>query len=388
MNSIIKLWTLASLGLMVLISCGAVSQPESKPNQEKNLAKLTTKRVYDQISMAMPVSMLAHSGTWYLVEQAGLVSTFPVDKNQGTSKKTFLDLRDQVVSGGERGLLGFALHPLFPSKNEVFVNYTANINGKLHTIVSRFLFTASPASVKEERLLTIEQPYANHNGGHIAFGPDGFLYIAMGDGGSGGDPHGHGQNTKTLLGSILRIDVNTKAPNLPYGIPSDNPFVNGGGRAEIYAYGLRNPWKFSFDTKNGDLWAADVGQNKWEEVNLIVKGGNYGWNVREADHCFLTTPCNAQGLIDPVFSYSHSEGNSITGGFVYHGQAIPALQGHYVFGDFITGRLWGLKKNGSTFAGISLPKTNHLISAFAQDEQGEVYILDYGVGQLHQLVSP
>lgn len=388
MNSTLKFGTLASLGLMVLISCGAVSQPESKPNQANSLTNLTTKRVYDQISMAMPVSMLANGGTWYLVEQAGLVSTFAVDKNLGTAKKTFLDLRDQVVSGGERGLLGFALHPLFPTKNEAFVNYTANIKGKLHTIISRFQFTAGSPTVKEERLLTIEQPYANHNGGHIAFGPDGFLYVAVGDGGSGGDPHGHGQNKQTLLGTILRLDINAATANLPYAIPADNPFVKGGGRPEIYAYGLRNPWKFSFDSKNGDLWAADVGQNKWEEVNLIVKGGNYGWNLREAEHCYLSSPCKAQDLIDPVFSYSHAEGNSITGGFVYYGQAVPALQGYYVFGDFVSGRLWGLKKSGNAMTSVSLPKTQHLISGFAQDEQGEVYILDYGVGQIHQIVAP
>lgn len=323
---------------------------------------------------------------WFVVEQGGRVLLFPNDP--GASATTvFADLRDRVVAGGELGLLGLAFHPGFGANGQVFLSYTGDPGGALVSRVSRFRAAAGGGALdagSEEVLLTVDQPFSNHNGGQIAFGPDGFLYVGLGDGGAGGDPLGHGQNPSTLLGAILRIDVDAAAP---YGIPADNPFAAGGGRPEVYAWGLRNPWRWSFDRETGELWAGDVGQGQWEEVNRIVRGGNYGWNRREGAHCFRTPDCDAAGLIDPVAEYSHAEGCSITGGYVYRGAALPQLLGTYVYGDYCSGRVWGL---GPAAGGRPAPRvlleSGLSISSFAEDLDGELYVLDHAGGRLHRFV--
>jgi len=230
----------------------------------------------------------------------------------------------------------------------------------------------------------VDQPFLNHNGGQIAFGPDGLLYVGLGDGGSGGDPLGHAQDTSTLLGSILRIDVDR---GTPYAVPPDNPFAAGGGRPEIFAWGLRNPWRWSFDRETGELWCGDVGQNRWEEVDRIRRGGNYGWNVREGAHCFASAECDSAGLIEPVAEYSHDEGCSITGGYVYRGATLPQISGAYVYGDFCSGRIWGLfSAGGGALAPRLLAESGLQISSFAEDHDGELYVVDYG-GGIHRLAS-
>jgi hypothetical protein len=238
---------------------------------------------------------------------------------------------------------------------------------------------ADPSS--EKIILQVAQPYSNHNGGQLQFGPDGYLYIAMGDGGGAGDPQGNAQNQSTLLGAILRLDVDTSDSGLNYSIPEDNPFAGNteGYREEIYAYGLRNPWRFSFDNATGDLWAADVGQNAIEEIDIIEAGGNYGWNIKEGTSCYNpAVGCNSSGLIDPVFEYDHSLGRSITGGFVYRGQNTPALTGLYIYADYISGRIWSLNySTGAVVENKELFDTNLFISSFGIDDQNELYFLAF-----------
>ena len=319
----------------------------------------------------------------FVVEQAGVISVFANDA-QTTAKKTFLDIRDKVDDqGNEEGLLGLAFHPDFKSNGYVYVNYTASNPNR--TVISRFNISGSnpdaadPAS--EVVLLTFEQPYSNHNGGQVSFGPDGYLYIAVGDGGSGGDPHDHGQNRSTLLGSILRIDVNKQENGKKYGIPSDNPFAknNNGYREEIYAYGLRNPWRFSFDSDNGQLWTGDVGQNAYEEIDIIEKGGNYGWNTMEGNHCFEPRDgCNRSGLKMPVHEYGRSEGLSVTGGFVYRGPSLTDLRGKYIYADYATRRVWALDyRNNTKPVNTLLFEGDFNISSFGVDQDQELYLCGF-----------
>jgi glucose/arabinose dehydrogenase len=302
----------------------------------------------------------------------------------------FLNISGRVLNSGEAGLLGIAFHPDFATNGEVFVSY---VESSQISVISRFHsfdsnLTLDPAS--EEILLTVIQPQDNHNGGDIHFGQDGFLYIGFGD---GGGTQENGQNTTTLLGAMVRIDVDIA---MGYDIPPGNPFagntpsvqgVCGANCPEIYAWGFRNPWRFSFDSVTDELWVADVGQGAWEEVDRVELGENYGWNTREGAHCFNpSSGCSTAGLTDPITEYSHSLGNSITGGFVYHGTAIPGLQGHYVFGDFVSGRIWAVPADspiGTTPTQIA--DTTHSISAFAEGVNGEIYVVDYG-GSIHQIV--
>ena len=296
--------------------------------------------------------------------------------------------RVAVRTNSELGLLGLAFSPKFRDNGRFYVNYNP-ADGALRTRVAEF--RVDPArltseTAREERvILEIPQPYSNHNGGGLAFGPDGFLYIGMGDGGFRGDPKGHGQNLATLLGAMLRIDVERRDSGKAYAVPKDNPFVERAGAApEIWAYGLRNPWRFSFDPK-GRLVAADVGQDLYEEVSLVPRGGNLGWNLREAAHCFQPAEgCRTDGLVDPVFEYEHSLGVSITGGFVYTGKALPALAGRYVFGDFGSGRVWSLALPDTPKAVPAqlLGRFPHAISTFGRDAQGELYLADFSNGKI------
>lgn len=340
---------------------------------------------FPQLSFTRPVDLQYspdNTNRIFVVEQAGVISVFP-NNARVREKKTFLDIRNQVDDqGNEEGLLGLAFHPEYERNGYFYVNYTAaNPN---RTVISRFKVSSSqdvadPSS--EVILLTFEQPYSNHNGGQVSFGPDGYLYIAVGDGGSGGDPHDHGENPATLLGSILRIDVNKQEDGKQYGIPSDNPFATNtkGYRKEIYAYGLRNPWRFSFDSDNGRLWTGDVGQNAYEEIDIIEKGGNYGWNTMEGNHCFEpANGCNRTGLKMPIHEYGRGDGISVTGGFVYRGPSLKDLTGKYVYADYATRRVWALDHgNLSKPVNSLLFEADFNISSFGVDQNNELYLCGF-----------
>jgi glucose/arabinose dehydrogenase len=280
------------------------------------------------------------------------------------------------------GLLGLTFHPDFQTNGFFFVDYTAD--NPRRTVIARYqvnAFDPNQANVSTGTIiLEVDQPYTNHNGGQIAFGADGYLYIAMGDGGSGGDPLGHGQNRSTLLGSLLRIDVDSQTAGRNYSIPIDNPFAGNsmGYAEEIFAYGLRNPWRFSFDSETGNLWLADVGQNEIEEIDVIRNGGNYGWNLKEGTQCYAVSECDGFGLIDPIWEYNHGLGRSITGGYIYRGSRLPALYGNFLYGDFVSGRIWSLEYDGIGLTNnTELFDTSLSISSFGVDESGEVYVLSY-----------
>ncbi len=321
------------------------------------------------------------SGRLFVVEQVGRVRI--IQKGR-LLDAPFLDLTNRVRSGGERGLLGLAFHPRYRQNRRYVVSYTREPDGATVVAEYRASEDSNRSETTEKVLLTVPQPYANHNGGMVEFGPDGFLYIARGDGGSGGDPGNRAQNREELLGKILRIDVDH---GTPYAIPSGNPFAAGGGRPEIFAYGLRNPWRFSFDRETGELWAADVGQDDWEEIDLIRRGENYGWRIMEGAHCFHPkTGCQTTGLILPVAEYRNQGPRcSITGGYVYRGAGIPTLRGAYLFGDYCSGEVMTLS-NGRAGAPLVLLSTGLKISSFGQDQAGELYVVGHE-GTVHRLVK-
>jgi len=321
----------------------------------------------------------------FVASQLGKIHVFP-NRQDVDKTEVFLDIESKVVykdKENEEGLLGMAFHPRYRETGEVFVYYSTT--AAPHTsVVSRFRVSkdnpnrADPTS--EEELLRVPQPFWNHNGGTIAFGPDGYLYIALGDGGSANDPLKNGQNLSTLLGSILRIDVDHRDPGLRYAIPKDNPFLaRDAARGEIWAYGLRNVWRFSFDRQTGECWAGDVGQNLWEEINLIRRGGNYGWSIREAMHPFGPDGVGTRDeLIDPIWEYHHDTGKSITGGHVYRGKQVPQLEGAYLYADYVSGRIWALWYDSDAqrvTANRPIEGNIFPIFSFGEDEQGEVYYL-------------
>ena len=328
----------------------------------------------------------APDGLVLVAEQEGRILAFPGEALSSTdaAAEELLDIRDRVrTRGSEEGLLGLALSPDFAETGHFFVYYSAS--DPRRSVVSRFTNEAGEERADPDSelvILEVAQPYSNHNGGQIAFGPDGHLYIGLGDGGSAGDPLGSGQDTSTLLGSILRIDVSAATPQEPYRVPADNPFADGGGRGEIWAYGLRNPWRFSFDRATGEMWAGDVGQNRWEEIDLIEGGGNYGWNTLEGNHCFApSSGCRREGTVPPAWEYPLEGGAcSVIGGYVYRGEAIPWLGGVYVFGDFCTGEVMGLRQDGGRYAGELLTDTGLRIVSFGQDNAGELYVLSQRSG--------
>lgn len=315
----------------------------------------------------------------FVVEQAGKIKVFQNQKSVSQTK-IFLDLTNQITSGGETGLLGLAFHPDYKDNGYFYVNYTAP--NPLRTVISRFsVSNSNPDSADKNSeliLLTYNQPNPNHNGGCLAFGPDGFLYIATGDGGSFGDPMNNAQNINTFLGKILRIDVNNSQSPLNYGIPQDNPFVDSSNidvKKEIYAWGLRNPWRFSFDPVTGWLWAGDVGQSSWEEVDIIQNGKNYGWRCYEGNHTYDMTDCNGT-YESPIWEYSHSLGLSITGGYVYRGQNVPELEGKYIYGDYLSARVWSLEYDGiNTTVNTQITIADGSITSFGEDENNELYLV-------------
>jgi glucose/arabinose dehydrogenase len=327
---------------------------------------------------------------YFALEQAGRIMVFD-NRADASQAQVFLDIRDRVdSSSSEMGLLGLALAPDFGTTGIFYVNYTAG--NPRRTVIARFTSptphtSAEPGS--QEVILEVGQPFVNHNGGQTIFGPDGFLYIGFGDGGSARDPMGNGQNRNVLLGKLLRIDVSGTSPGRNYRVPQDNPFAGqSNARDEIWAYGLRNPWRFSFDPPTGALWLADVGQSAREEIDLITKGGNYGWNVMEGDQCLSGSSCNRTGLIPPVFDYATGQDCSITGGFVYRGRTTTALQGAYVYGDYCSGRVWALRYDGSRVTEqAEMVNSDVMISSFALDPAGEIYILQHAAqGGLYKLV--
>ncbi|MFU8772795.1 MAG: PQQ-dependent sugar dehydrogenase [Anaerolineales bacterium] len=362
------------------------------------------------------------SGRLFIVEQRGRIYIL----DEELSDESFLNIEDRVESpasggGNEEGLLSVAFPPGFNEKGHFYVYYTMkdgdNVLSRFHLSVDPNM--ADPAS--EEQILVFPHPvHRNHNGGQLAFGPDGYLYIGTGDGGGGGDPFENGQDPSSLLGKILRIDPESVSPSLTqtdldlslylptvfndnfinttpkYDIPADNPYIgNPGYHPEIWALGLRNPWRFSFDRLTGDLYIADVGQNRWEEVNFQPAnspgGENYGWNIMEGLECFQSNECNMEGLTLPIHTYPISFPNpecAITGGIIYRGQAYPALNGIYVYGDYCSGKIWGLRLNGNQWENALLASTPHRISSFGEDEEGEVYLTDLSGGRVYKISSP
>lgn len=383
MNRIIHL--LACCWFVAFFAC--VPEDSDSPPDPVDTGEPQLVNAFPGLSFNRPLEVVhAGDGTdrLFVVEQRGVISVFP--NQAGTEQRSvFLNLENQVEdAGNEEGLLGLAFHPDYDNNGYFFVNYTASNPDR--TVVSRFTVSASDPNRAdpgtEMVLLEIDQPFSNHNGGHLAFGPDGFLYVSVGDGGSGGDPQNHGQNPQTLLGAILRVDVDVEQGNLAYGIPADNPFAGNqeGIREELFAYGLRNVWKFSFDPETGALWAADVGQNRFEEISLIENGGNYGWNTMEGMACFSpSSNCSQEGLELPIWTYDHSQGDvSVTGGYVYRGTALPELAGQYIFGDFASGRIWAMDFSVATEPKVSeLMQASFPVASFGLDQQGELLICGF-----------
>jgi glucose/arabinose dehydrogenase len=380
------------LALAVLGGCdggGSSMTPDPAP------PSVEATRVFPALTFTNPVLAAQAPGDdtrWFVVEQAGRVLVFE-NLAAVDSTSEFIDITDRVQEGGERGLLGMAFDPQFSTNGRVFLHYTHDDGGQLQSVLAAYTSLDGGATLdptSEVILLLVDQPFDNHNGGHLAFGPDGMLYMALGDGGGAGDPENNAQNTSTLLGKILRLDVSS---GTGYTIPTDNPFAGnarctsdtGAPCPEIHAYGLRNPWRFSFDEATGDLWAGDVGQGDWEEIDRIVAGGNYGWRIREGTHCFeppsgCPTENGGDPLIDPDVEYGHDIGTSVTGGYVYRGTGVSALAGRYVFGDFGSGRIFAHTTGSGDRAPDELLDTGLSISSFARGEDGEIYVVDYAGG--------
>ncbi len=406
------LWV--TVGGLLVAACGGGgggsigSPPPPPPPPPPPGAIIDVQRVFPNLSFNSPVSMKQAPGDstrWFVVEQGGVVRVFDNDAAVNSSA-VFVDISGRVEDGpNEAGLLGMAFHPAFPMTPEVYLSYTAS-SGGLISRVSRFTLDLldpnilDPAS--EEILFVVPQPQGNHNGGDLAFGPEfePTLYASFGDGGGAGDPGENAQNTTNLLGTIVRIDVNSLGI---YDIPPDNPFPSADLCAtgpnnnvpcpEIYAWGLRNPWRIGFDSATGELWIGDVGQGSFEEVDRIDASQiptdrNFGWDDREGAHCFEPASGCATDSIDPVTEYGRSLGASITGGYVYRGTALPDLSGQYIFGDFVSGRLFSVPASSQpTVAPDELLDTSLSISTFAQDTDGELYVVDYVGGTIHQIVD-
>ncbi len=363
------------------------------PARPAEATGVSLQRVYPKLSFTQPLFALQapdDSHRVYVVEKQGYVRVFANEEDPASSALV-IDLSGRVnASHDESGLLGMAFHPRFATNGEVFLSFIGDDDeGKLNSYIVRYRSTDGGATLDPstgELVLQLAQPYSYHNGGHLAFGRDGYLYVGFGDGGGRIDPNRTSQNPQQLLGKMLRLDVDSARP---YAIPSTNPFAKGGGRKEIYALGFRNPWRWSFDRRTGALWLADVGEKRFEEVNRVVLGGNYGWSILEGTACVRGTPCATQGLTPPVAVYGRDEGVSVTGGYVYRGTAVPALAGQYVFGDFGTGRIWTLPGDAMPGGGAK-PKrvlsTSLNISSFAELNDGELLAVDFGGGGLHRLV--
>ena len=371
-----------SVALSLTFVASSQAADPSQPMPDTPLA-VKAVRAFPELKFRRPV-LLTNAGDGsnriFVGSQPGKIFVFQ-NKPDVEEADLFLDWEKKTIYKDEEfeeGILGLAFHPKFKANGEFFMYYTEVPH---ISVISRFKVSksdpnkADPAS--EEQILRIPQPYWNHNGGTICFGPDGYLYIGLGDGGNANDPHKNGQNPKTVLGKILRIDVDHKDAGKNYAIPKDNPWVGQADAApEAFAMGIRNTWRMSFDRKTGTLWQADVGQDLWEEINIITKGGNYGWNLREGLHKFKDGSDAKPELIEPVWEYHHTIGKSITGGVVYRGKKVPELEGCYLYGDFVSGKLWGLKydeKAKKVAANYLLQGDNLPVMTYGEDEAGEVY---------------
>ena len=376
------------IGELFALAVAAVTDPSPSLALEETASDVEVYKALPNVRIERPI-LLTHAGDGtnrlFIPSQLGTIYVMPNDPSV-EEPKVFLDIHDRVVyqdKENEKGLLGMAFHPRYRENGEFFVYYTPTGTRKPHTIaVSRFRVSksdphqADPAS--EERLLEVEHPFWNHKGGTLVFGPDGYLYIAIGDGGLANDPFGNGQKLDTLLGKILRIDVDHRNDDHAYAVPRDNPFVDkAGARGEIWAYGVRNPWRIAFDRKTGLLWCADVGQDLWEEIDLIVRGGNYGWNVREGVHKFGAKGVDPRpDIVEPIWEYHHEVGKSITGGQVYRGKKLPELEGCYLYADYVSGKVWALKYDveaKKVVANYSIRGNVMPIMSFGEDETGESY---------------
>lgn len=391
---------------LLLSACGSGSAsfeppPDSEPPPPSGPPAISVEPAFSGLSFNQPLALLQPPGDgsrWFVVERPGTIHMFPDDDNAAMADVgLFADLTARVnATPGEAGLLGMAFHPAFADNGQVYLSYT---RGSLESVVSQFVVDAVTGDLdpgSEEILLVVPQPETNHNGGNIVFGPDGFLYIGFGDGGGAGDPGENGQDTGNVLGTILRIDVDG---NRPYEIPADNPFAgntecfNGSSAGmlpcpEIFAYGFRNPWRFSFDRDTGELWAGDVGQGSWEEVDRVEAGMNYGWDEREGAHCFEPTSGCATDNVDPIAEYDHSLGSSVTGGYVYRGSDVPALVGFYVFADYGSGRIWGVPFDSSQGTEPEeLADTELRIASFAESNSGELFVLHIAGGTIHRIAA-
>jgi glucose/arabinose dehydrogenase len=356
--------------------------------------RIALEPLVDGLAAPIGISHDRASDTLYVNEQAGLI----VAVDPGGATRPFLDITDRVVDGGERGLLGLALHPDFATNGRFVVNYTRRGPGDEEgdTVISEFLVAPSsdppvgdPAS--ERQLLLIDQPAPNHNGGQLAFGPDGYLHLGLGDGGGAGDPWGNAQNPDALLGKLLRIDVDGGEAGQSYAVPPDNPFASGGGAPEVWLLGLRNPWRFSFDRATGDLWIGDVGQGAWEEVDRLPAGGqaglNLGWNVMEGAHCFRDASCDDGAFVAPVAEYPQAFGQSVIGGYVYRGGAQPSLAGSYFYADAYSGRIWALEAAAEAPVPSELLVADAFLASFGEDRAGELYVADARGGIVYRIVG-
>lgn len=377
-------------------SLGSGGDTPPLPPPGSSTPQISVSTAFPSLSFSSPTTLKQAPGDasrWFVAEKPGVIRVF-ANNPDASSSSIFLDISARTAGFNEGGLLGFAFHPDFPLTPEVYVSYTGS-GSQLESRLSRFTstdngLTLNPAS--EEIILTALQPESNHNGGDVHFGPDGFLYLGFGDGGGAGDTFGNGQDETSLHGAIIRIDVDSATG---YAIPADNPnaanpqCVQGYGSApcpEIFAWGLRNPWRFSFDAATGKLWAGDVGQENWEEIDVIEAGQNYGWNVREGAHCFAPPTECSTAFKDPITEYGHALGASVTGGYVYRGSEITDLVGWYVFGDFGSGRIFAIPEDSAD--GVTpdeLLDTDHGIVTFATGVDGELYFADFFVGTIHRI---
>jgi len=372
-----------SIAILVLLGCGNAPATAPPPTSDTlRLVPIVTSGLSSPLYLTAPVGDTARL---FVVEQGGQIRIVQHGQLLPTA---FLDIHTRLVSGGEQGLLSVAFHPSYATNGFFYVNYT-DLNGD--TRVERYTVSAADSNLADtathKLILSVRQPYSNHNGGLVMFGPDGMLYIGMGDGGSGGDPENRAQNPDSLLGKLLRIDVDGGDP---YAIPTGNPFRNGGGAPEIWAVGLRNPWRFAFDRSAGLLYIGDVGQGAWEEVDVepASQGGlNYGWRIMEGAHCYSATNCSSAGLVLPALEYDHSNGCSIIGGFVYRGTKAPTLVGQYFYSDYCSGWLRSFSyANGAVAAqtGWSLNVTLGNVLSLGEDSAGELYVLTAG-GSIYRI---
>ncbi|MCQ3931874.1 MAG: glucose dehydrogenase [Chloroflexi bacterium] len=365
--------------VFILLACKSEAKADPPSDREYVLTSIVTEGLTRPLFVTTPpgdndrLFVVDQSGEIYIIQEGAMLET------------PFLDISGIVNdSGNEQGLLGLAFHPDYAENGYFFINYTAQDGS---TVVARYSVSADDPNLadpdSEKVVIWIEQPFANHNGGMLAFGPDGYLYIGMGDGGSAGDPSNNGQDPFTLLGTMLRLDINTE----PYAIPPDNPFADGTeGRPEIWAIGLRNPWRFSFDRATGDLYIADVGQNQYEEVNFqpadSTGGENYGWNIYEGRHSYEGNELD--GTVKPIAEYSHDLGCSVTGGYVYRGSELPELDGVYLYADYCAGTIFWLRNIDGEWEGDVFMNTDSPISSFGEDANGEIYVTDH-LGRVFKL---